>query len=755
MTPRTTLQLELEAIKAADQLNAGHVPVLNRKAFYNLFSHAIEDPHPERWISYYRQFVRWLPSISAGLDACCWDPVDLRRFLDIIRLFQDGCPEKEALTAEAARQVRVATALHFLHVGEVGLAADTLGWPPPPKESNQLVYEQLMNIAPPGRLRDELALAIKTACASAGLFRSETLNVLLVAGENDVSSGVVLPLHIRISERSADAEEDRVLFNNDVPLQHGGPVWSLQDAALAARRCLPNDLQNLYYSMQFSLSEKEAELIGSSMGLAAAILALCNMLNSFYGAPLYALNQNVALTGAIAPDGRLSAVNEQGLRSKISAAFFSPLERVFVAQHDLRLALQCVDDLNQRYPRRRLAVHGFDHLSQVMTDRNLVRQKKLTPTARLLSQTRRIYRKSKITFVASLVTLLFLVVVSLVTILHDRQPADFDIKGSMLIVKNKADEVLWSHDFGAPLTKAAYMGKDCILHPRVLFNDLNRDGRNEVLIGIDDNVPCPDISGHLFCFSAKGAVLWRGQPGRVIYMDHKEYENRYGVTEIQMARNKDGQRFVAMAASQYPHSPAFVALFDASGGLVGQYWNNGSISDMAVYDIDQDRTDEILASGYRDEDGRAFVAVLEMDNMWGLFPQDSCRSDVARDLPAGTERWYLRLPPSPFSNKDSYRDTASPLNCTKSYFAFNLSNCGVVDYKDNEWSCTIAAYLLDYRMNVIKCHTPDISLANIQRKLGRKLTVADTSGLSHIDYWDGEKWVGTATESKRYQNHLR
>ncbi len=37
MTPRTTLQLELEAIKAADQLNAGHVPVLNRKAFYNLF----------------------------------------------------------------------------------------------------------------------------------------------------------------------------------------------------------------------------------------------------------------------------------------------------------------------------------------------------------------------------------------------------------------------------------------------------------------------------------------------------------------------------------------------------------------------------------------------------------------------------------------------------------------------------------------------------------------------------------------------
>lgn len=61
-----------------------------------------------------------------------------------------------------------------------------------------------------------------------------------------------------------------------------------------------------------------------------------------------------------------------------------------------------------------------------------------------------------------------------------------------------------------------------------------------------------------------------------------------------------------------------------------------AISDLTDYDIDHDHTDEILASGHRDEDGRAFIAVLEMDNLWGLSPQYSCGRSFSRELPHGT-----------------------------------------------------------------------------------------------------------------------
>lgn len=757
MKPPSAMQIELQAIITADQLNTGRAAILNRKTFFNFFLIALQDTDPERWISYCRQFVHWLPSICAGLDACCWDPFELRQLLDIIRLFQKCCPDQNVVTAEAEHKIRLACALDFLYVGESGLAAETLGWPQPPKGSFANVYEQLMSIAPPGRMRDELAVTIKTVRAKAGIFRSDALNVLLVAGENEFASGVVLPLHIQVKKRPNDTEDDRVLLNNSVPLQHGGLLWSLQDAVLAGRSCLPKDAQDLRYSMQFSLPEKEAELVGSSLGFAAAVLTVSSMINSYYNFPLCTLNQNVAFTGGITPDGRLSAVNEQGLRTKINAVFFSPLERLFVAQQNLRSALQYVYDLNHRYPHRRLAVHGFELLSQVMIDRNLVRQKSLTLAAKLIARTQRIYgKRRKIALSTLLLVLLCLLFWKTGIFFHDDQPMDFDIKGSTLIVKNKTDDVLWNYDFGAPLIKSAYLDeKNQMLHPRLLFNDINHDGKIETIIGIDEARDQSYLSGTIYCFSNDGRIIWTARPGRTIHFNQEEFDNHYGIFEMQNVRNRKGQRFIAVAANHVPFFPSFIALYNGSGELVGQFWNAGNVTDMAVFNIDHDGDEEIMASGYRNEDGQAFVAILEIDNMWGLSPQDKSGNYYSRDLPPGTERWYLRLPPSPFSRKDSYRDTVFPLICDNRGISFNLSNCGILEEGDDDWSCTVACYQLDSRMHIASWYMPDLAVATIQRKLERPLSSAEINALSRIEYWDGEKWVDTLSENKRYTDILR
>jgi len=102
--------------------------------------------------------------------------------------------------------------------------------------------------------------------------------------------------------------------------------------------------------------------------------------------------------------------------------------------------------------------------------------------------------------------------------LFPREPADFQVKGSVLSILDEEGKTLWRHDTGLEnlAGEAAYRshfqfrraGRMAEL-PYLLIKDLNDDGRREVLFSpqtLDETK-----EGDVICFDRKGRVLWRFQ----------------------------------------------------------------------------------------------------------------------------------------------------------------------------------------------------------------------------------------------------
>jgi len=93
-------------------------------------------------------------------------------------------------------------------------------------------------------------------------------------------AGLILTLYGQARERPNDAEEDRVVLNNQLNFNEGSVYWSLLDGVTAVRNSLKTGrVLNPFYTFQFSLPEKSAEWVGQSIGVAAAVLAFTTLMN--------------------------------------------------------------------------------------------------------------------------------------------------------------------------------------------------------------------------------------------------------------------------------------------------------------------------------------------------------------------------------------------------------------------------------------------------------------------------------------------
>ncbi len=190
--------------------------------------------------------------------------------------------------------------------------------------------------------------------------------------------------------------------------------------------------------------------------------------------------------------------------------------------------------------------------------------------------------------------------------------------------------MLWSYDFGTELNEVAYH-KDAKGGSLIQIADLNNDGKAEVIIGFAEPLN-HQLDGRISCFSADGRLLWTTKPGRALHFGGHLYEDRFRICRVLVLKTRRQPLIVAWGF-HHLYFPSFVALYDADGRLRGQYWNSGHIIKMAVHDIDVDGDDEVLCGGCRNADGRAFLAVLEIDNLWGQSPQDTLGRYFSPDLP--------------------------------------------------------------------------------------------------------------------------
>ncbi|MCK5148366.1 hypothetical protein KAR48_16535 [bacterium] len=572
------------------------------------------------------------------------------------------------------------------------------------------------------------------------------INLLLVEKENSEvalgeESGIMIQMGLRVKMRPKDVEEDLIRFNNEFQLSGGGDLHRIRDNIATVRSRLelnfPKELVNRHYSFHFSLPEKNALYMGDSWGCILSLLAYCGMINAYYGQVLVLLNPESTITGVVDMHSNLLAVDENGLKAKIRAAFFSPVKRFIVPWNNINVAMQYLNSLHQKYPNRHLMLESAETLGQLIDDRNIVTQKKLTLPRKVAFEIKRI-PKSAVILLGGLLTILLLFM--LLDWGKDSNPADFEVIGQYLVVKNIAGDELWAHDFGVPLDFELY-DMPSLYHRIVLIKDLDGDKKNEVLLGTHE-VTRPELSGRLFCFSSQGKLLWKYKVGKQMTHGGETRHDHYRIEHISVVDLfNDGTKKIVITTMHTYDFPSSLLLFDPNGQLLGEYWNSGRFNSIEMADLDGDGIKEIIIAGQNNETRGAILAILDPRQMWGTSPQDPSGNYYTTDVPKGMEKYYLRFPHSAFQ-KGKMSDVLCKLVLHDGFFIATMNNINMYESRQKVFTqCQMFDYTLNFNLQILDVAFTDPYLDQHKKYFDRLPTEDERVKLKRVQYWDGENWV--------------
>jgi len=740
------LHLEEESRFLRDYLQSEASASSKCAAFIRFFQLLSRQEERAVFISFYIEFRHWLYQLSHHLPLIGWDPARTEAFIVIIRDFIElGSDDGEGM-AEAERRARVLAAAGYLQVGSVDDACRVLGWSVKEEEVLPSEYERAMQVVEYGAEHGlpfftELRLHIRNWGSRRNRYSNDTLSVLMVeprvhGEQEEAGEGALVDLVGTALERSRDAEEDRVFLNNNARFGPDSIFWTLIDGVHAARRIVTRQSPLVrFYNFEFSLADKEAQMSGSSLGLASGILSYAALINRYYRASVVGFNRSAAVSGGIQPDGTVGPVDSRGLQAKVSAAFFSPIERLFLPASNLSEAMARLTKLLERYPHRHLSLQGLENLQQAVQDRNLVCQKPFSLWLRLTAMVKRLHHKRIWGLAAAM--LILLSVVSQFKELRwwqDRNPVQIDLQDDQLIAKNRAGQSLWSFNLGQKVLAFRYVGPNDI----VKFADLDGDGANEILIGMNEP-ESSELSGTLFCLSNSGRLLWRYNPGRVMTFGTERFSNHYlaySVCIVPMGPKK----LILMAAHHISYYPCVLTLLNEKGEFLGEYWNSGVLNGIAVGDVDGDGITDILAGGCDNESNQAVLVFLDPLHFGGASPQNPAGRYAARGISPGTQKAFLRFARSPFQDGE-FRDTIFKIQIYGGTVKVHVANRMMRDNLVNMDESLMYCYNLDSELNLISMEFDDMFKYYSAKRFGREALPDQVASLRRIEYWEGNSWI--------------
>ena len=263
--------------------------------------------------------------------------------------------------------------------------------------------------------------------------------------------------------------------------------------------------------------------------------------------------------------------------------------------------------------------------------------------------------KRYILFAMGILVIVVLLIIFIPRFIYDRQPADFTIDHSRLIILNKSGKELWSYDTklenleNEKFYKDRFQKKNPALErsqirlPNLMFEDINRDGRLEVLFSTATDNQLG--GGELFCFNHRGKRLWPSfRAGRERIYGNTVYSADYRISGFIIGDcNNDGNAEILLIAHQWPEWPCQLVLLDHKGNTQGEYWNSGYFADLVFQDLNGDGKQEILVSGCNNEYKKGCFAVFDPEKMSGGSPQRG-REFSCPDLDRGSEIFYILAP---------------------------------------------------------------------------------------------------------------
>lgn len=333
------------------------------------------------------------------------------------------------------------------------------------------------------------------------------------------------------------------------------------------------------------------------------------------------------------------------------------------------------------------------------------------------------------------------------------QPYDFRVERSILIVTNKKGAELWSFDTGVAdlADEAGYRlhfshrrvgSDDKSVLPWLKIEDINGDGQVETLVIIKT----ADDASHtsLICFDSRGNKLWVYSPGREMTFGGKRYSADYAldaVDVLDIGPTVPKKIFVMMR--QKPNWPSYIATLSPQGQMLGEYWNAGRFSDYALVDIDNDGVPALVLVGTNNEYRKGFLAVLDLDNVWGCSPQGE--DYKSPELKPGSELFYLLFPRTEVDRLEfSQREAMSTVDMLKNNRLMVVALLSRVIYELNQRMEVDMVILSDGFREKYRKYQAEGKIFS-----GRLDEEAYSEALAKaVVYFDGERWTTTPTRNK-------
>jgi hypothetical protein len=228
-----------------------------------------------------------------------------------------------------------------------------------------------------------------------------------------------------------------------------------------------------------------------------------------------------------------------------------------------------------------------------------------------------------------------------IPMMHAR-PNSARLDGNLLQVRDANGKELWSKSFPEGFGPAWFYSQGLTAH--IWFGDLEGKGRTSVLF-VYSSAANPLHSSTLICYSDNGEEKWRWTPGRDLpELGGSPPTFKTFAFDVLKATDKSSPRILVSSAHDTWWQNQ-IALLDANGKVISEYWHSGRLDSITLADLDGDGKEEIIAAGVNNGYHQATLVVLDADRVFGASTE--ARADFQiHGMGAPQEKLRLLFPRS-------------------------------------------------------------------------------------------------------------
>jgi hypothetical protein len=336
----------------------------------------------------------------------------------------------------------------------------------------------------------------------------------------------------------------------------------------------------------------------------------------------------------------------------------------------------------------------------------------------------------------------------------DTNPSYARAKDEFLVVYNKDGEELWKKHIGMGYDLEKYFNANVVakVPDRYLTTiDVDHDGRKEI-IAIFGWRNMIEWRNSVVCYNVDGSERWTYKLHRNMTFGTESFSDGYGIySMIAGDFDRDGRvELIAVAIHEMYYPSAIISLDASNGVLLSEYWHSGHFGEFDHHDIEGNGIDDLLFVGQHNGYNQACFVVLDSRNVVGHSPAPPSYSPLG--ITPGNEKYYLLFPRADISRFSTFRR-----NNGRSLFftADSLVKVTVEEQIDNQWGVGLL-YFFNRSMECVRVDGSDQFVAfhkkmEAEKKLTKKLDAQYYEDLRRqVQYWDGDKFVNTATMNKKY-----